>query len=400
MLLACAALVVAQGLADGIAAQLTASLVAVQTGHLQVVVRPADFEPQNSPFDAYGEATLPSAEALARGIENGGAPTGVVKALPYLAARGTAVAGNRSSPVVLVGILGGREDELRRSHGPSEGKFLPASDDQAAYVSTPLARKLRLSVGDTLSFVVQTAGGAVNTLDTTVCGVFEKAAPWYDNTAYVSLPAAQALVDAPGAATNIKILLGEGSPAARRRARDVVAGIVGEDPAAGARGRQSLRVESVEQAGRFSFAIVQANQSAINVLSTFLFLAAALGVVNAMLASVHERTREIGTIRALGMRRLAVVRLFVLEGAALGMLAAALGILLGGALVLYWAASGIPMNTMTLAWMAGGDRLFPLLRPRSVAFAACVIVLLSAAAAVYPALAASRLLPREALHHV
>lgn len=58
------------------------------------------------------------------------------------------------------------------------------------------------------------------------------------------------------------------------------------------------------------------------------------------------------------------------------------------------------MNTMTLAWMAGGDRLYPLLRPSSVAFAAAVIVVLSSLAAVYPAFAASRLEPREALHHV
>ena len=45
-----------------------------------------------------------------------------------------------------------------------------------------------------------------------------------------------------------------------------------------------------------------------------------------MLMSVHERTREIGTIRALGMRRRAVIQLFVFEGFALGAVAASLGI--------------------------------------------------------------------------
>ena len=56
--LGCAALVPRSGLADGIARQLTATLVAVQTGHVQVVARPLDFEPQNSPFDAYGETAF------------------------------------------------------------------------------------------------------------------------------------------------------------------------------------------------------------------------------------------------------------------------------------------------------------------------------------------------------
>ena len=54
MVLGSAALVLGNGLSDGIARQLTANLVAVQTGHVQVVVRPDDFQPQNSPFDAYG----------------------------------------------------------------------------------------------------------------------------------------------------------------------------------------------------------------------------------------------------------------------------------------------------------------------------------------------------------
>jgi putative ABC transport system permease protein len=119
-----------------------------------------------------------------------------------------------------------------------------------------------------------------------------------------------------------------------------------------------------------------------------------------MLMSVHERTREIGTVRALGMRRALVVRLFLLEGFALGLCAAVLGAALGGAAVLQLGARGIPMNTVTLAWMAGGDALFPVLRPWSVARATLAITALSSLAAIYPAYAASRLEPREALHNV
>jgi putative ABC transport system permease protein len=119
-----------------------------------------------------------------------------------------------------------------------------------------------------------------------------------------------------------------------------------------------------------------------------------------MLMSVHERTREIGTVRALGMRRATVVRLFILEGLALGLVAAATGIVLGASIVLYYGSRGILMDTMTLAWVAGGDHLFPVLTITNVARAALAIAALSTAAAVYPALTASRLEPREALHHI
>jgi len=400
MVLGSAALVLGNGLSDGIARQLTANLVAVQTGHVQVVVRPDDFQPQNSPFDAYGSDHLPNAVELARRIEDEGRPAGILKAVAFLHARATAIAGNRSSPATLVGIDPLREPELAAAHPPETGRFLPPGDDVAVFVASPMARKLRLGVGDAVSFVTQTPQGAVNSLDAVVCGIFPKGAPWYDNTFYVSLRAAQSLLDWKDGGTNVKVTLADGRSAAARRARTAIAAIVSRADPRPLPKDTRIRVETFDEAGRFSFSVIQANEAALVVLSSFLFLAAAIGIVNSMLMSVHERTREIGTIRALGMRRAAVVRLFVLEGLALGLVAAVLGVALGGAVVLYLGSRGIPMNTVTLAWMAGGDHLYPVLRWASASRAAGAIASLSTLAAVYPAFTASRLEPREALHHV
>jgi putative ABC transport system permease protein len=399
MVLGSAALVLGNGLSDGIAHQLTASLVAVQTGHLQVVARPHDFVPQNSPFDAYGPEIIPDGVDMARRVEAEGRGAGVVRAVPFLHGRGSAVAGNRSTLSTIVGIVPGREPELQKAHPPIAGVFLSPEDEGAAYVAQPVARKLRLAVGDSVSFVIQTRDGAVNSVDAVVCGIFAKGAPWYDTTFYIPLSAAQSLFDTPGGATNVKITLAETQAGQPERSRDAVSALLGQPSLPGLAGA-SLRVETFREAGRFSFAIVQANETALLVLSTFLFLAAAVGIVNAMLMSVHERTREIGTVRALGMRRGMVVRLFILEGLALGLVSAVLGVLLGSAFVAYWATHGIAMNTMTLSWIAGGDTLFPQLRLGSALRAGGLIALLSTVAAIYPAFTASRLLPREALHHV
>jgi putative ABC transport system permease protein len=396
MALGAAALVLGGGLSDGIAGQLTRSLVAVQTGHLQVVARPEGFERQNSPFDAYGEDLIGGGVALARRIAALGRDQGIVRAVPYLHGRGTATAGSRSSLASIVGIDPSQEPELPGAHPVEAGAFLSPGDDLGVYVASPVAKKLHLGLGDTVSLVVQTGKGAVNSLDGTVVGIFKKGAPWYDNTFYISLRAAGRLFDGEGAATNIKVFLapGRGAEAARRAILPVVTPWTDLPP------KTAIKVETFEEAGRFSFSIVQANDSALAVLSTFLFLAAAVGTVNSMLMSVNERTREIGTIRALGMRRRGVLRLFVLEGLALGLSSAVLGVALGGAAVLYFGSRGIPMNTVSLAWMAGGDVLYPLLRAANALRAAIAISLLSTVAALYPALVASRLEPREALHHV
>jgi putative ABC transport system permease protein len=398
MVLGSGALVLGSGLSDGIARQLTDSLVAVQTGHVQVVARPLDFVPQNSPFDAYSVERLPQAEELARRIEREGKEHGVVRAVPFLYGRGTAIAGNRTSLASVIGIDPAREPELQRAQVAQEGSFLPVGDDTAVYIAAPMARKLRLSIGDSVSFVVQTPQGAVNSLDAIVCGVFRKGAPWHDNGFYVSLKAAQALYDWPGDATNVKVTLANGSAAKARAIRPLLERIAAEGPAPDP--KTKLRVETFEEAGRFSFSIIQANRTALAILSGFLFSAAAVGIVNALLMSVHERTREIGTVRALGMRRRTVVRLFVLEGFALGIVSAIVGVTLGGLGVVYLGWRGIPMNTITLAWMAGGDHLYPILRATNVLSAGGAIALLSTLAAIYPARVASRLEPREALHHV
>jgi putative ABC transport system permease protein len=399
MALGTAALVLGSGLADGIARQLVRGLVAVQTGHLQVVARPLDFEPQNSPFDAYSQERLPGAEALAARIESEARGAGVVRAVPLFYARGTAVAGTRSSLASLIGIDPAREPELLGTHPPVAGRVLPPGDPLAVYVAEPMAVKLRLQPGDSVSFLVQTPEGMLNSLDAVVCGVFRKGAPWHDNAFYLPLSSVQELFAWPGDATAVRVLLGGGSTGELERARAAVASVVGAHAAPPVSGTR-IGVETHRQAGRFFFSIIQANQTALVVLSAFLFAAAAVGVVNSMLMSVHERTREIGTVRALGMRRGLVVRMFVLEGLVLGVLSAAAGVAAGGALVLSLGARGISMDTMTLAWLAGGDRLWPVLEPGSVARAALAIATLSMLSALYPARVASRLEPREALHHV
>ena len=400
MALGTAALVIASGLADGITRQLSTNLVAIQTGHLQVVVRPDDFQSQNNPFDAYGQDPIPEAAALARRIEEEGRSAGVLRAVPYLFLRGNAVAGSRSSVAWIVGIDPAREPERRAAQPAVSGRFLPQADESAVYVAETAARKLRVGVGDSVSFVVQTPQGALNSLDATVCGTFKKGAPWYDNAFYVTLNAAQRLVDWPGGATNVKVLLADDRAGSLARARRAVEATLASAAPGPLPRHTHVKVESYAEAGRFSYAIIQANQAALVMLSGFLFAAAGVGVVNAMLMSVRERTREIGTMRALGMRRSRVVRLFLLEGLALGIVSALVGALAGAAIVLCLAARGIPMTASSLAWMAGGDVLFPALQPGSLLRATSSIVLLSTLAAIYPALAASRLEPREALHHV
>ncbi len=137
----------------------------------------------------------------------------------------------------------------------------------------------------------------------------------------------------------------------------------------------------------------------------FLFIAAIMGVivlftvVNTMGMSVAERTNEIGTVRALGVRRGGVRRLFVVEGAMLGMLGATLGIALGQ-------VAAILFDRVGATWTPPGQAApVPLAVLTSGVNGLLVLgwvglVVMATLAAVVPANRAARLEVVDALRHV
>lgn len=129
------------------------------------------------------------------------------------------------------------------------------------------------------------------------------------------------------------------------------------------------------------------------ITNIFLFVVL-LGIVNAMLMSVLERVREIGTMLAVGMRRRQITLLFLFEGAVLGILGGAIGVLFGALIVTALNHKGVPLP-------APGATTESIVRPfvpmlylvRTLLFATVGASL----AALWPAWRASRLRPVEAL---
>ena len=119
---------------------------------------------------------------------------------------------------------------------------------------------------------------------------------------------------------------------------------------------------------------------------------AVVGIVNAMLMSVTERFREIGTMKCLGALDSFIVKLFLLESAFLGGIGTAFGVVLGllltagACLVSYW-----PLRGLLLAAVSWGDVLQGML----AAFVAGTA--LSVLGAVYPAIVAARMEPVAAM---
>jgi ABC-type antimicrobial peptide transport system permease subunit len=119
---------------------------------------------------------------------------------------------------------------------------------------------------------------------------------------------------------------------------------------------------------------------------------AVVGIVNAMLMSVTERFREIGTMKCLGAMDSFIVKLFLLESTFLGAIGTAIGIAIGllltavSSLISYWALRGLIFSGMP--W---GDVL------QAAVFAFAAGVVLSVVGTVYPAIVAARMEPVVAM---
>ena len=127
-----------------------------------------------------------------------------------------------------------------------------------------------------------------------------------------------------------------------------------------------------------------------------LYLIVAIGIVNTILMSVMERTRELGIMRALGAGPLRILQLILAEGLVLGLFGVVLGTLLALPLLHYLATVGIDLTQYTEggAMEAGGVAMTVMtarITPMEVLWAGLAVCGMAVVAAIYPAARAARM---------
>ncbi len=126
----------------------------------------------------------------------------------------------------------------------------------------------------------------------------------------------------------------------------------------------------------------------LGAIASISLLVGSIGIMNIMLVSVTERTREIGIRKAVGAKRRDILIQFLLEAAVLSLLGGAVGII--GGWMLSFLISLIDIGGITLHSVVSAD---------IVILAVSVSVIIGLASGVYPAMRAARLNPIEALRY-
>ncbi len=245
----------------------------------------------------------------------------------------------------------------------------------------------------TINLLSSTAGGAPNIVSLKIAHVEPQGArEMDDNYVVLNLAQAQQLVYGRGARKVSAIILqlhrSEDIPAARARLDALLA-----------RAHPGLETRDFFEINAFYGQAASFFQSVFTFIAFLMAVVVLFTVSNAMGMSVVERTDEIGTTRALGVRRGRIRRQFLLEGSLLGMLGATLGV--AAAFAVTW---GINHSGMT--WLPPGDahpialKLYLAGAGGMIAAVWLILVAAASAAAFLPANRAARLAIVDALRHV
>ena len=250
-----------------------------------------------------------------------------------------------------------------------------------------LADMLGIKIGDPVTIVVQTLYGGLNLTYGTLVGT--KNGRHFPSSTYLEMPLddAQKLLRVHDRVSQVVVGVEDfdGIPALMQR---VEAELRGEQLSFTLRGYPDLI--PIYPRAIPSFKLISI------VVGIVLFILVGGGIGNVMAMAVMERKKEIGTLRALGMEKNQVRRLFLAEGFIIGGIGALLGLLLANGLTLLIAAhGGIPLPPPP-----GTNQILtiiPQMDPVTSVLGVVMPVLVSVLAAWWPASASANLNPVEAL---
>ena len=303
----------------------------LETGDLQVLRSGYLDQERRLPLDL----VISASRSLARKIENDPLVAAVAPRIDFSATVGTEAGSVR--------VLGRAVDPVAEPRVTTAPEFIQqgswfSPDAGGVLLGAPLARKLGARIGQLVALSAVDRDSVENFVEVPVTGIFRFGLPSMDESlVFVDLTTARQLLAMPDAATRLVIRLKDqaAEPAALASVGRLLAGT-------------DARAYSWK---RFAQVIVSATAADIGgfwIVFAVIFLLVVIGIVNSMSMAVHERGREIGTLRAIGIRRSQLSLLFLSETTFLALIATGLGCLLGGAFAWYMMSVGVDFSRTSL----------------------------------------------------
>ncbi|HEX3694869.1 MAG TPA: FtsX-like permease family protein [Polyangia bacterium] len=279
------------------------------------------------------------------------------------------------------------------------------------------AEKLNVKVGDAITLSAPTTRGTNNTIDVRVAAIAKNLGLLSTWNSFVPMETLRALYQLKSDSTGvIEIILkpsevehfNEIAARLRKTLEDAGFRMMTADPRAFWMKFQSvaredwtgqkLDVTTWEDEISFIMWTLKALQGLTVVLITILLGIVIIGIMNTMWIAIRERTREIGTLRAIGMQRRSVLWMFLLESLMLGLIGTVVGSLAGTAIASV--LNGLKMHVpISVQLFLMSDHLHLAVHGALLSKVIAGITVITGLAALYPSLRAARLSPVTAMSH-
>ena len=324
---------------------------------------------------------------------------GVKAALPVVEGQVLMTTPVSSNGVYVRGI---RESDLKGLEGVSSKVFFGTLDgfDQSGGLAlgTRLANALNLRVGDEVTIISPRGastpfGTAPRVKRYPVRAVFEIGMSEYDSTiAFLPLEEAQRYFNTPGAAHVLELLVD--NPDNVDRLRPALAAAVGTD----------MLITDWRERNATFYNTLNVERNVMFLILTLIVLVAALNIISGMIMLVKDKGRDIAILRTMGASRGAIMRIFFVTGASIGIVGTIAGLGLGVVVCL-----NIDSIRQGVSWLTSTE-LFPPtvyflsrlpaeMDPREITTIVGMALGLSVIATLYPSWRAARLDPVEALRY-
>jgi putative ABC transport system permease protein len=242
-----------------------------------------------------------------------------------------------AKPVKMVALDPATDGRVYRlDQSISEGSFLDGTG-AGILLGEWLARDLGIRVGDLVVVRTRTRYGAFQTLDLEVAGILNSPNPVINKgTGFVSLAAIEEPMEMEGAVSELALYFPDWKEPAARLAQ--IEPLLADRP--------ELTLLSWRDLAQDYLTFAKMKQSGSGIYLLLVFIIAAVGITNTMLMAVYERVREIGMMRALGMKNSAIRMAFLLEAGGIGLLGSAIGLILGSIITYLMVRNGIDFSKM------------------------------------------------------
>jgi ABC-type lipoprotein release transport system permease subunit len=402
-----ALLVILMGLSNGMKATMLESATTLMTGHVNVggfyKVTAGQAAPVVTSYPKLLEQLRKEVPELEYSVQRG---RGWVKL----------VSDSGSIQVGVGGIDVEAETGFRKVVQVQQGKLEDLAQPNTLLLFEEQATKLDVKVGDTITLSAPTMRGTSNTVDVRVAAIAANVGMLSTFNVYVPNATLRALYQLREDATGALMLYLRDMadiPAVQarlfKRLPELGYQVLDHNPQPffakfetvnrEAWTGQKLDITNWEDEVSFIKWTVSALDALTVALTFVLLIIIAIGIMNTLWIAIRERTREIGTLRAIGMQRGYVLVMFLLEALVLGLIGTCVGSLMGLGVCLVFNAVELSLPVVVQVFIMS-DKLHLVVNPNSMLGAVTFITLCTTAISLIPSFLAARMKPVTAMHHI